>query len=739
MKNAYYSNLEHFTATGEGANQLLEYFASFSRQIFGARDFKTILSVFHSELRKIYPDYQAELIISHHNQRPVKFVYDRSTRQAVPAETLNGQNNLYNYVLSKRQVVLTNNYRRFCENLGVEAGALEATAWVGIPLEMHGKMIGALVMWHGGGDRYLRLQDKQFLSSMANMVSFAIENTYLHNYLAEKNGSLQIFDNLPVAGKARNSIKSVLRQLLDSVVRQPQVQYTALFLGIPGKQKWRMLDEGFRDPQFGDAGIDLLLGLAHSPLEIFEAGQDLFWRRENPGHPLNEVLSPALDRFPVGAGLFFPFVLNNTYLGVWLVAFDRHTTHLNHDEVQLYRFIFYLMTQLIEKKSLLEQTQKYESYLKHLERMKTLGELAGNTAHHLNNILSVIIGKGQLLQKRLKESTQFRDLELILQAAKDGAASIQRLQNFSARKKSGKTPQTINLNALVQEVVDIARPRFEDEAQLRGIHYDLELNLGDIKPVSGNSHELREVILNLINNALDAMPRGGKLSIQTTLKEQEVLIFISDTGIGIPHEIREKIFEKFYTTKGKQGNGLGLSIARDIVQRHRGTIYVDSIPHKGSIFLIELPASSSEIVPHSPARPAFYQPLGYKVLLVEDEGIVRETLAEMLEDEGCEVYTASDAREALLKFKKHQCDAVFADLSMPHINGIELAGKLKQLNPHIPVLIVTGWNQLDQALPRSEGLIDGMIKKPFNIELIRQELVRVVGRGTPFHKNGFSV
>jgi CheY-like chemotaxis protein len=127
------------------------------------------------------------------------------------------------------------------------------------------------------------------------------------------------------------------------------------------------------------------------------------------------------------------------------------------------------------------------------------------------------------------------------------------------------------------------------------------------------------------------------------------------------------------------------------------------------------------------------------VLLVENKGIVRETLAEMLEDEGCEVISASNAHEALLKFQKYACDVVFTDLSMPNMNGVELARRLKKLKSTIPVFIVTGWNKLDDSLANAGDVVDGIIRKPFTVERIRHEMLRVIGKYKHFHKNGFKV
>ncbi len=739
MSRYKFSSLHLLMDTAEGSDLLLDYYAAFTRRIFAVKDFKNILTVFFEELRKIYSQQEIEIILSHDKQVPTKFTYDAASRQAVPVKEFNDRQTLYTYVLSKRQAVLTNNYEQFCDNLSLEKGALPANAWLGIPMNVGSKVLGAVVVWNKDDNYFLRFQDKQFLTTVTNVVSQAIENVYLYDYVKESNGGLRVFDTALPRGKTRNSIKSVLNQLLFSVLAHPTTEYTGLFLGTPQNQRWALLNEAYGKAEYADISLRLKPGFPAIPLNLFDSPETVFWQQSNQHHFLNDVFRAPLKDVPADAALVFPFVVNNRYLGAWVILFNGEKERPAPDEILRYEFIHYLITQLIEKKALLEQANKYDNYLKHLERMKTMGELASSTAHHMNNILSVIIGKGQLLQKHLGESEHYRDLELILKAASDGAANIQRLQNYATRKESPKGDAAININGLVQEVVDIARPRFEGEAQSRGIHYELDLNLGTVKPVHGNAEALREVALNLINNALDAMPRGGKLSIQTTLKENNVLIFVSDTGIGIPPEIRHKIFDKFYTTKGNQGNGLGLNIALEIVQRHKGTIYVDSIVNKGSIFMIELPASGEPAITTDGNRPKFYQPLNYRVLLVEDEGFVRETLAEMLEEEGCYVKTASNAREALLQFQKYECDVVFADLSMPKVNGVELARDLREINPSIPIFIVTGWNQTDNSLKDAGAVIDGVIKKPFNMELIRQEMLRVIGSSTHYHKNGYSV
>ncbi len=723
----YFSSLNILLDNIEGTNLLLEYFADFSRNIFQARDFKSIINIFYRELRKIYVNQNIEFVLWHNNQRLVKFIYNPQADKVMPIEEFTERNTIYNYVLEQQQTVLTNNYRQFCQNLGVSDCHLDASSWIGVPLVVRGKVLGMVSVWDDNPEHYLRLQDKQFLSAVSDMVSFAIENIYLYDYIVEKNGSYKIFETILPKGLHRNSLKNVIAHLLDSVLHQSHVKYSGIFLRSQFHNKWRLLSERFQEKELAQLGIDLIGGLFSVKDEVFNGQEYFFWHSQYVAHPLNNVFRERLAKYGLNAALVFPFRVEKFYYGVWVVAFHEKEEELSQEELHLYRFISYMLVQLIEKKALIERKNRYETYMKHLESMKIVGELASGSAHHLNNILSVILGKVQMLRKKLGNSQHLRDLVMIERAALDGAKTVKRLQSVSSKAGDSGERKPLNVNDLIQEVVEIVRPRFEREAQSRGITYDLRLNLGSIYPVMGDSTALREVLLNLVNNALDAMPQGGQLSIQTTLKEDNVLIFVSDTGVGIPPDVQDRIFEPFFTTKGDKGNGLGLSIAAEVISAHNGKIYVDSIPDKGSIFMIELPAlkDQSLIEVESSAPTSRFD---VKVLLVDDEGIVRETLAEMLEDEGCEVTVASGAEDALIKFQKYQCDVVLTDLSMPGINGYELAQRIKKVSPETPVLLITGWNQLDRKFMKSNKVIDGIIEKPFNMEQIRQQFNRVLRR-----------
>jgi signal transduction histidine kinase len=722
MQDRLFSSLNLLLDNVEGTNLLLEYFAEFGRRLHTARDFNSVLVSLKDELRKIYVKQKIEIILWQNGQQLIKFEFGNDRDKVTPSEGSISQATLYSYILEKRQTILTNSYVPFCENINVDPAGLPAHSWLGIPMIVQEKVLGALVIWDDNPEHYFRLQDKQFLSIVTDMVSVALENIYLCDYLSEHNGSSKNLESLIPDNISKDPNKNILYQLLDHITKQANIVYAGLFLDRSRYGNWKLVEESYSNKALATLGIELIKRFPHMPRDLAEKDY-LYWPQNSSARSDGKTLWKSLKNFPISSILLFPFKLERTIAGFLVISLSKDMRNVNEETPHI-RFILSIITQLLEKKALAERKDQYQNQIKHLEKIKAAGELASGAVHHLNNILSVILGKAQMIQNKLNGTSSERDMELLIKAAKDGANSIQRLQKTMSLNKLAIRQTPLSINDLIQEIIEIIIPQYKREAQLKGIEYKLELNLGNTGPIMGDSAALREVILNLIGNALDAMPNGGKLSIQTTQKDQKVLIFITDTGIGIPENIQSKIFEPFYTTKGEKGNGLGLSIAANLIKQHKGSIYVDSIVNKGSIFMIELPITQNRISTESnPGKKS--ADANYKVLLIDDEGIVRETFAELLEEKGLEVTIASNAQEALLKFRKYECDIIFTDLDMPGTNGLDLAKELKKINPSVPVFIISGWNYFSHNKIEINGVIDGVIQKPFNMEKIMQEIKRV--------------
>src|SRR6185369_5154414 len=227
------------------------------------------------------------------------------------------------------------------------------------------------------------------------------------------------------------------------------------------------------------------------------------------------------------------------------------------------------------------------------DKLRALGLLASGVAHDFNNSLAAILGRAQLLRRQLNDQALIRNLDIIQTAAEDAAATVRRIQTF-ARKSAVKEFERLEVRGLLVDAIEITRTRWENEARLRGLEYEVNLEAPLEIRTYGSASELREVFVNLIVNAVDAMPRGGKLDITCCQNEERVQLRFNDNGSGMPEDICQKIFEPFFSTKGAHGTGLGLSVSYSIIERHEGTIVVTSQPGSGTTFVIDLPAALTE-------------------------------------------------------------------------------------------------------------------------------------------------
>jgi|GEM_PF-1685794 signal transduction histidine kinase len=222
-----------------------------------------------------------------------------------------------------------------------------------------------------------------------------------------------------------------------------------------------------------------------------------------------------------------------------------------------------------------------------IERLCTMGEMAGSLIHKFNNTLTIMMGHLDLLLDEVQGTEMEKRLHLIGQAASDGVDLARTLQEFVRTGPSER--QTLNLNSVLTETARMTEPIWKSGARSLRAPIQLVLDTGGIPNIQGNLPELREVFTNLILNAVDAMPEGGRLTVQTGTVSGNIRIQISDEGVGMDSDVQERIFDPFFTTKGKDGNGLGLSIVRRIIEEHSGRISVDSAPGEGTTFTVELP------------------------------------------------------------------------------------------------------------------------------------------------------
>lgn len=366
------------------------------------------------------------------------------------------------------------------------------------------------------------------------------------------------------------------------------------------------------------------------------------------------------------------------------------------------------------------------------EKLKALGQMASGVAHDFNNILATILGYAQLYQDRTQDPDLLQCLQTIEIAAKDGAAMVQRLQEVCGVRHVEMSWEEVDLNALLEEVRELTRPKWKDEAQKEGktIELHLELRGGALK-VKGIRSELREVFTNLIFNAVDAMPQGGEIRVTTEQRESWAEICIHDTGVGIRPEDMGRIFDPFFTTKGILHSGLGLSTSYNIIQRHGGEILVRSTPGEETRFILLLPlADSTEERPAQlPETQEDVPPSSFpraRILIIEDEQALRGILRSMLEEMGHQVEEASGGREGIERFQEGEFDLVITDLGMPGMTGWEVAEAVRRTAPEVPIIMITGWGMdLPKEVYERRG-VTCLLSKPFDAKRLQKALHEVL-------------
>jgi len=378
----------------------------------------------------------------------------------------------------------------------------------------------------------------------------------------------------------------------------------------------------------------------------------------------------------------------------------------------------------------LDQLKASQDHVIRRERMHALGRMANGIAHDFNNTLAPIVGFSELLLLKPElssDGTRLRAyLEMIYHAAKDAAKVVSRLREFYRHRDSAESLTPIIVNELVQQVVSFTQPRWKDEALAAGVTIDMRVELGNVPTIVGNEADLREALVNLIFNAADAIEQRGRITVRTEVQGRWAAITVSDTGTGMTEEVRARCLEPFFTTKGEQGSGLGLGSVYGIVQRHEGELDIKTEPGRGTSVTMSIPlerGAQKVGAPKAPSQPT--KPL--RLLVVEDEPLVREVLSVYLAEDKHEVTLASNGREALDAYKADAFDLVLTDRAMPELNGDQLAAEIKKINPRQPLVLLTGYGDLMNGAGECPPGVDLIVGKPFTMNSLREAIAQVVG------------
>jgi CheY-like chemotaxis protein len=311
-----------------------------------------------------------------------------------------------------------------------------------------------------------------------------------------------------------------------------------------------------------------------------------------------------------------------------------------------------------------------------------------------------------------------RFLKLLRTSAEDAGNIVRRLREFYRPLETHEELRSVELTAVISQVIELTQPKWRQQAQADGCNIQVKTHLQPIPPIAGDESALREALTNLIFNAVDAMPNGGVITLETAMDNDRAIVRISDTGTGMTEEVRQRCLEPFFSTKNDKGTGLGLAMVYGIIQRHNGVLELDSVLGRGTTFVIRLPfalAVENE-APALPVSPATKSPL--HVLVVDDEPGIREVISAFLRSDGHDVITAADGREGLKEFQTGSFDVVVTDRAMPQMNGDQMAGLIKQTRPDVPVVLLTGFGTLIETTKTQPSAIDVVLSKPVTLKTL---------------------
>jgi PAS domain S-box-containing protein len=382
-------------------------------------------------------------------------------------------------------------------------------------------------------------------------------------------------------------------------------------------------------------------------------------------------------------------------------------------------------TRQIEEKNLELKIKNLEltttrAQLVQKEKLQALGQMASGVAHNFNNLLAIILGRAQLLQRKAKDMEIERGLRNIERAALDASSTIKRIQDF-ARVRKDQEFKWVDIDEVIEDVIALTKTKWKDQAEANGISIRLEVQKDRrrLPPVAGDESELKEAFTSIVFNAVDAMPKGGKIVIRSRTNRKSVFVYFIDSGIGISEEAKQKIFDPFFTTKGVKNAGLGLSVAYGIIQRHQGDIQIEGKPGEGTTVVVRLPVSKilgkEEPKEKEPEKPPV-QKESANILIIEDEKDLRELFFDILTSADYMVKVTSSGAEGLEIYKREKFDIVFTDLGMPRMSGWEVAKAIKEMDSNTTVLLLTGWGvEMDEEKLKESG-IDRIVAKPIKVE-----------------------
>ena len=371
------------------------------------------------------------------------------------------------------------------------------------------------------------------------------------------------------------------------------------------------------------------------------------------------------------------------------------------------------------------ERKKMEETFLQSEKLRSIGTITAGISHEFNNILAIISGNVQLLENTNKDNENLMDaLRTIKMAIDDGAEISSNMLKFTTTNRDTEEYVSSDIRDFIIQSIDFTKPRWKNEAQVNGINYKMDTEgMKSVSPILCNSTELREVFINIIINALDAMPEGGSISFNTWRGDDTVFVSISDTGDGMSEEVKKNIFDPYFTTKAPVGTGLGMSVAYGIVTRHGGMIEVESELGKGSTFTLQFPTSNKKVSLKAIPKPEQEtNEKNLRILVVDDEEAICNILDKFLSSSGHKVKIVDNGSDAINIIKTENFDLVLCDLSMPDVYGFEVIKAINELEKRPKIGIITGWREKLKPIEEEDMEFDFILKKPFDLSALSKHI-----------------
>jgi len=620
-----------------------------------------------------------------------------------------------------------------------------------VPLRVSDNTIGVIQVLNEQRQRRFDVEDLNLLTAIAGQAAFAIENARLH--AAARQHARQL--------TTLNALTRTITTTLDPS-RLPQEIVTTIQALLPGvavrlwgwgveqaKVLQLIAADGLRNPE---GGRQLRVRMGEGLIGHVAATRQLATIPDLRVDPRFINREWAASEGLVSS-ILLPLVFGDRLHGVLSISTRAPHVFSEVEQDLLGAFAAQAAIAMENARLFAELNDSYlrlqqaQDELIRAEKLRALGQMAAGIAHDLNNMLAALLSQAELLRLRATDPAMRQALAKLETTATGGAQVVRRLQDF-ARHRPTRPLAPCSVGQLVEEALELTRPRWKDEPQRRGVVIEVLAPPQEIPPILGHAAEVREALMNLILNAVDAMPQGGTLTIAArgvpteeqrsggaeemspllpgpSAPQQFVELAVSDTGVGMTEDVRKRMFDPFFTTKGLAGTGLGLSVVYGIMERHGGLIHVTSAPDQGTRVRLWFRAAGS--APAQAAAPAPAAGLARRILVVEDDAGVREALVGLLQAVGHHVLEAEGGSTALAQFAPGQVDLIITDLGMPDMTGWDLARAIRAKDPAVPIILLTGWGEQMAGETEAAHLVNQIIGKPIRLEELQAAIAELTG------------